>query len=391
MVQNLCSILLAGVMTLGEGCDFADSNVKAKNTSLASVSPPRESSYTVAVAQDYNRLFYREAGWTGADVAASLRLRDDRILWLFGDTWIGEIRAGRHTNSTMVHNTVGIQRGLDPVSARLDFIHGDKGGKPAALIQPTDGNGYYWLSHGGIQTDGGLYLFMSHITNRPGDDSVWSFVSAGMVMAKVANPQAEPDQWRIKQIKVPWAEYDHAGNEKVFGMPLVRAGDFIYLYGLEIDKATNNRYLLLGRVRTAALEDFSAWEFYANGAWQPDFRKATRLADHLGAELSVSYLPRFKRYVLVYTENGFSEKIMLRSAVTPAGPWSEPTVIYRTPEMGWDASYFCYAAKAHPELSRKDDELIVSYVCNSSDFGKMAADARIYFPKFLRVKFAAIP
>ena len=51
--------------------------------------------------------------------------------------------------------------------------------------------------------------------------------------------------------------------------------------------------ILAGRVKAAALEDFSAWEFYANGEWQPDFRKATHLADHLGAELSVSYLPRF--------------------------------------------------------------------------------------------------
>jgi len=55
--------------------------------------------------------------------------------------------------------------------------------------------------------------------------------------------------------------------------------------------------------------------------------------------------------------------------------------------MTWDSSYFCYAAKAHPELSRQDDELIVSYVCNANDFWKMAADARIYRPKFLRLKF----
>jgi hypothetical protein len=110
----------------------------------------------------------------------------------------------------------------------------------------------------------------------------------------------------------------------------------------------------------------------------------------MGAELSVSYLPRLQRYVLVYTQNGLSENIRLRLAASPVGPWSAGTTLYRTPEMGWDKTYFCYAAKAHPELSRRDDELIVSYVCNSTDFWKMAADARIYFPKFLRVRFTAV-
>jgi hypothetical protein len=347
-------------------------------------------SFVVQPAEDYNKLFYRQDGWTGSDIAFSLPLSDGRVLWLFGDTWIGKIRNGRHTDSTMVNNTIGVQQGLDPASARLAFFHGSKDGKPAAFIQPADGVGVFWLTHGGIQTDKGLYLFMSRIVERPGDTSVWGFRAVGIVMAKIANPLDDPNRWRVEQIKVPWAHYDSAGNETVFGMPLVREGDVVYLYGLQIDQASQDRYLLVGRANVASLEDFSTWEFYSKGRWQRDFRKASRLCGHMGAELSVSYLPRFKRYVLVYTENGLSEKIMMRSAPSPVGPWSAPVTIYRTPEMRWDKTYFCYAAKAHPELSRQDDELIVSYVCNSEDFWKAATDSRIYFPKFLRVRFTAI-
>jgi hypothetical protein len=346
--------------------------------------------FTVETAPDYDRLFSHDEMWSGGDVACSLPLRDGRILWLFGDSWVGPICAGRRTG-TMVHNTIAIQDGLNPETAPVKFFHGNHGAKPGAFMDPADGTGYFWLTHGGIQTDGGLYLFTSRIINLPGENSVWGFRAAGMVMAKVTNPAADPSQWQVRQFKIPAASDGNTGSEKVFGMPLVREGGFIYLYGLESDKAKSNRYLLAGRVKESALEDFSAWEFYADGQWQPDFRRATPLTDHLGAELSVSYLPRFKRYVLVYTEKGFSDKIMLRSAASPIGPWSKAEVIYRTPEMGWDQTYFCYAAKAHPELSRSDDELIISYVCNSSDFSKMVADTRIYFPKFLRVKFDAIP
>ena len=170
-------------------------------------------------------------------------------------------------------------------------------------------------------------------------------------------------------------------------MPFSREGKTVYLYGLEFDKASHDRYLLAGRAKIDSLEDFSTWEFYTDGGWQHDFRNASRLCDHIGAELSVSCLPGFRRYVLVYTENGLSDKIMLRWAASPVGPWSEAQTIYRTPEMSWDSSYFCYAAKGHPELARQEDELIVSYVCNANDFWKMAGDARIYRPKFVRVKF----
>jgi hypothetical protein len=343
--------------------------------------------FAVSIAEDYNRLFTREEGWTGADIATSLPLQDRRILWLFGDSWIGKVRNGRHTDSAMVHNTVAIQQGLDPAAARLEFFYHEKDGKPDAFIQPFDEPGELWLSHGGIQTDRALYLFMSRIVNRPGDTSVWGFQAVGIVMARITNSSEAVNRWHVEQIKVPWAEFHPPESEKVFGMPLLREGHTVYLYGLELDRASYDRYLLAGRANVNSLEDFSTWEFYTDGTWQHDFRKASRLCNHMGAELSVSYLPRFRRYVLVYTENGLSDRILLRFAASPVGPWSTAQTIYRTPEMTWDSSYFCYAAKAHPELSRQDDELIVSYVCNANDFWKMAADARIYRPKFLRLKF----
>jgi hypothetical protein len=74
-------------------------------------------------------------------------------------------------------------------------------------------------------------------------------------------------------------------------------------------------------------------------------------------------------------------------ASTPFGEWSPPQVIYKCPEADWDQKIFCYAAKAHPSLSSNPDELIVTYVANSSDFSQMANDTRLYHPRFLRLKF----
>jgi hypothetical protein len=56
--------------------------------------------------------------------------------------------------------------------------------------------------------------------------------------------------------------------------------------------------------------------------------------------------------------------------------------------MAKDKRVFCYNAKAHASLSR-GDELVVSYVANSTDFWHVAADASLYWPKFIRVKLSS--
>jgi hypothetical protein len=84
--------------------------------------------------------------------------------------------------------------------------------------------------------------------------------------------------------------------------------------------------------------------------------------------------------------NTHSGSAMIRTAFSPEGPWSEQTEIYRAPETGWSKNYFCYAGRAHIDLSGSDD-LLVSYICNSFHFAEMVSDTRIYRPKFIRIKF----
>lgn len=45
--------------------------------------------------------------------------------------------------------------------------------------------------------------------------------------------------------------------------------------------------------------------------------------------------------------------------------------------------YFCYAAKAHPELDTTGRSLVISYACNSTSFADLFRDLRIYRPRFV--------
>jgi hypothetical protein len=334
-------------------------------------------------APDLNALFQPREGWIGGDGAFSIALSPRRTLWLFNDTWVGSVRNGKRVNATMVNNTLALQDGRDK-DAKVQFIVcEDDNGKPAAFITPADKRGWYWPLAGAAKGDR-LLFFLAQIekSKSPG---VFDFRQVGRWLGVVENPSDPPLSWRIAQRKVP-CEIVSSRRELAFGAAVLHDGDYLYIYGTDEDKGPFGpaRHLIVGRVPVDKAEDFAAWRFYRDGRWDADYHSASRLVGGMGSELSVSYLPDFKCYALVYTENGMSPRILARTAAAPWGPWSAATTIYQCPESGWDKKIFCYAAKAHPSLA-SGDELMVSYVANSFDIWQVAADARLYWPRFIRV------
>jgi len=350
----------------------------------ACASQPRVS---VDVLPEYDALFDRKDGWTGADGAYTVSLSENRILWLFGDTWYGEIRDGRHENAVIVNNSIAIQRGLSPPEASIRFYAGQSAaGRPPAFFRPADGRGWLWM-YDGIQTATGLYLFLIQL-DHSGEQDSFGFKIIGSWLGHVTNPADSPDNWRLSQHRIPWARFSPAGDT-LFGSALMRAGPFIYIYGVteELVGGIRNKSMILARVLENRINQFDQWQFFAGGQWTADFDQSSRLCDGMANEYSVSYLAGLKKYIAVYTENGFSRNIVLRSAADPGGPWSEPQKAYACPEMNRGADIFCYAAKGHPDLAPSPGEIIVTYVANSLDFDRIAGDAGLYRPRFLRVRF----
>ena len=350
----------------------------------ACASQPRVS---VEVLPRYDALFERQRGWTGADGAYSVALADDKILWLFGDTWYGEIRDGHHHNAVIVNNSIGIQRGKSPSKAVVSFYSGKApGGKPLAFIRSADGRGWFWI-YDGVRVGKGLYLFLVEL-ERTADLKSFGFKIIGSQLAHVHNPGDPPDSWRLIRRRIPWARFSDAGD-MLFGSSMLKADKHIYIYGTkdELNGDIRHKSMILARVPETQIDHFDQWRFYSAGEWTADFSRSSSLCSDMANEFSVSYLAAIGKYVLVFSEKGFSKNIVVRFAPEPWGPWSEPRRIYACPEAERSANVFCYAAKGHPDLSDAPDELIVTYVANSLDFEKVAADATLYRPRFLRVRF----
>lgn len=327
--------------------------------------------------------FEQKDGWLGGDGAYSVALTPQRTVWLFSDTWVGKVRNGKRTDATIVNNTVAVQDGHGD-QAKLEFVVArGKDGKPAALITPADGHGWFWL-FGGACVEGKLYLFLAQI-EKTQDPGVFGFRQVGLWLGVVVNPLDHPTAWRVTQTKLPFVEFS-AQRLLSFGAAVLRDGDHLYVYGIDeaVTKGWRTKHLVAARVPVQTIADTATWRFYRDGQWVEDFRQVSRMASGLANECSVSYLPRRKHYVAVYTEGGLSPRILARTAPSPVGPWSAPTVLYRCPEAGWDRNIICYAAKAHPDISAPD-ELLITYVANSLDFWQVARDARLYWPRFVQV------
>lgn len=335
-------------------------------------------------APEIDALFQRNEGWIGADGFYSV-VTPGRILWLFSDTFVGKIRNGHRVDSTMVNNTVGVQR---TAKAPVEFsISKDANDKAKAQITPSDGHGWFW-QQSGIYANGNLYRFLNQV-ERAGEGGAFGFRSVGLWLGVTPNPTDDPTVWKTNQVKLENSIFDE-NRTMVWGAASIQNDGKIYVFGTD-DRRLNGRIdraMTLARAPKKSIADTSAWQYFDGEKWSKDFRKAAHLASGLATEYSIT---RFERgYLAVYTENGFSPKIFFRFATKPWGPWSAPSTIYTCPEMGSIPKAFTYAAKAHASLSSQD-EITLSYAVNSFDFSAVINDASLYWPRFVKVKLALHP
>ncbi|HEY2911267.1 MAG TPA: DUF4185 domain-containing protein [Gemmataceae bacterium] len=333
---------------------------------------------SAAPAEEWNARFRQNDGWVGGDGAYSVPLSDRKTLWLFSDTWVGSIRDGRRSDVKMVNNTIGIQKG-NGRDAAVTFAIRKTDGKPRAMLAPPEGSGWFWI-YAGIAHKGKVHVFLPRIEKSGG--GAFGFKQIEQWFGTIANPDTDPTEWKVAYAKLPFAKFAKEASVS-FGSALLKDGEWIYIYGYR--QVRGKRSMLVARAPADRLADFDTWRFLADGQWKASAADARPVATGLATEFSVSYLPGLKKYAAVYTENGLGDRIVGRFADGPAGPWSEPVLFYTCPEMKADKKVFCYAAKAHPHLA-SENELIVTYCVNAFQLAPVLADARLYWPNFVRVK-----
>jgi hypothetical protein len=339
-------------------------------------------SFRVSAAPEWNQMFQRTNGWIGADVAYSVPLGSEKTLWIFGDSFIGRIQDGKRTSAKMIHSSIAVQGfGEEPQF----YYPMDDRQRPESFIKSLGPRNYFWLSDG-IRTDRGLYLFMQQVQWI--NNSAWGFKCVGSWLVSVENPDDEPALWKISTLKLPFIRRVD-GQDVGLGCEMLKAGNYIYIYGYSNGTNSAAKNLILVRALEDNLGNPKLWEFYSNGAWMKDFDDITTIFPGAGAEGSVSWQPFLKKFVFVYSD-GIWGTILMRTAEAPEGPWGAPMKLYQCPDMKISSHVFCYAAKGHPEVSATN-ELLISYAANSDSLSDVMNDTRLYWPRFIRVTFEKSP
>lgn len=280
----------------------------------------------------------------------------------------------------MIHSSIAIQQFGE---APAFYYPTNQNGEPESFVKSPDGKTDFWLLDG-ARVKRGLFFFMSQIAWTD-SSSVFGFRAVGTWLAFVENPDDPPARWKISKKELPFNKLAD-GETASFGIATLKKDGFVYVYGNGYhENSSAKKILILARAPENQFDDFSAWEFYSGGSWAKDCQKAASIFSDAPPEGSVSWQPLLKKFVFIYTD-GILGKIVMRTAAAPEGPWGAPEAVYQCPDMKISPKVFCYAGKAHPELSATN-ELLISYAANSFNFSEVINDDRLYWPRFIRVGY----
>jgi len=326
-------------------------------------------------------------GWIGGDAGYSILLGSGKSLWLFGDSFVGGPAQRDRSGTRFIRNSIAISNCDQASGWQIKYYWRTKDHSiPTAFFDTKERKHWYWPLDGFLYR-GRLYVAVSKLKNKP-NEKVFSFETVAVYLARVTNLSAPPDQWQIKYLKLS------EGSVYYPGSTIVLDDDFAYLFTVVEKAALKRQQMILCRLPLAALDKgtVSLQYFAKDKSWKPGLNgnDAAVVIETGHSEMSVRYHPNRKQWIAVSGGDFLSKQIMIRTAPALTGPWSAAQSIYEFPEMsekspGYDPDTWCYAVKEHIEFAQ-DDNLLITYACNSFKFEKLIANTNIYRPQAISVK-----
>ncbi len=361
--------------------------------------------FTVEEAPEWSDLLKRDSGWFGGDGIYTIQLDgvrgqaatpSDKILFLFSDSMIGEIRD--HTMAPgymMIHNSVAILNGNKPVTNNMHFYWDkDETGKPESVFVPhtphTQNGDYYWLGDGFVDQELGnsIYIFGYRVHNV--SDGPFGFKEVGNTIIKIP-VESVPPYTNQEQMDTPFYLSDKTGESGSFGAGIyvntIKAGapnpdGFIYVYGVR----GMAKRLMVARILPKDFEQFDKWTYWNGSEWVSDIDKVADVTKDVSNELSLTALPD-GRYALIFQLDGMTTTVGMRIGATPYGPFGPVIKVWDCKPDLLKGTFLVYNAKAHPSIS-KPGELLISYNINSTEFiNDLKVYPNLYRPRFISVKF----
>lgn len=316
-------------------------------------------------------------GVTGGDGSISIDLKDGRTLFMWGDSFLGDVKEDGSRSDSAVIVVGNVFTTIDQNNNVKHYYNGTPS-KPLSVIEADPVGNYmtwYWPGHGFVRDDV-LHIFMAKLYKT--GDQTFDFVYDGCDYFTLD----------VKDFKIlSKTHFDPTDENGVhYGHAVLDEGKYIYNYGSIVDKET---WVSDVHVMRCQLEDgkLGKYEYWDGEKWQKDSRKSKKIE---GITQSVSeqfnVIKLDNKYVFV-TQGRVDNNDKIYSFISddPTGPFRNETLLYtiHEPTMQQD-SMFIYNAMVHPSYI-KDDKILMCYNVNTYDFYNHYKKASLYHPRFMWV------
>lgn len=376
-----------------------------------------DNGYFVESARDWTNLFSNYSGWTGSDGIFITNINGDerkvkgkkrknvKNLITFGDTFIGNVNpvTKSRKQAKMVNNSICYMDGLDPTTAKLDFIWGENGNKKEGNLIASSKDYIYWLQDCAI-TNNKFYSFADNIVTDVENEELlegFKFHLVGVDLISFDMVNGKMDLKSQKSIKTPLYVKDYLyfgcglfSNTTEAGME--NPDEYIYIYGVKENGNKNGveyRELVVARTTTDKIEDFKSYRFFDGINWSEDILDSMSIADDLSPEMSILPIDfgKYKgKYAYIYSSKGVGNRIIAKIGETPYGPFNDELFLFdmnkiEDLDIEGISKIYQYNAKAHYNIA-DEDEILITYNVNTMDYESHLLNGDIYRPRFVRYK-----
>ncbi|MFE2520631.1 hypothetical protein [Streptomyces mirabilis] len=335
--------------------------------------------------------------WTGGDGTHSVRLPDGRVLWLFSDTYLGQVHgppnpvgesyAWRDTSAPLVRNSAVVMSKDGRLETTLPTpVFPDPGpGRwrwpVAARVEPR--------SPGSSEQVVRVLLWTRTAGRAP-----WIYgVPTSTEVATLSLPGL-----RLEGITtvLDQSSVTDPSRRVLFGTSTVDAGAWTYVFGGDDGQAVSRpaSQAYVARVPRGRLGQPAAWEYWDGSGWAVRARPGPVLGDgrRTGVGSAFTVARDGGTYVLFTMAAGTAGLTTITSywACAPTGPWHGPTRSF-SPSVP-QGQVAAYNPQVHAALS-DGDRLVLSYDVNWLDTtGGVSAQANLsrnvalYRPRFVTLR-----
>lgn len=319
--------------------------------------------------------------WQAGDIGASVQLRDQRMVWVFGDTVRSSSMSPRLVaNSMLVSSGTCVAQVLAPGDGPVIPDAGpDVVRWPMSIVAMRPIDTQQIELHPDVTEV--LVVFCARTRRGSGGNLDYTFLGTDAAVFTVST-DGTPQLFEIMQISPD----DDAIDQVNWGAASAVYGSWFYMFGTRQTGHDFGRELYVGRAPISDPTDRSRWQFWDGHAWGSAMGRAAAVLPAQGGVSQTLSVDRIDgQWVAVSKRDGdLGDFVYVWTSPTPYGPWS-PRKGVAAP-AGFDTGNLKYAPLAHPEVPLADGKLLVSISRNTTDPQRLLDDPEVGRPVFAEVE-----